>query len=223
MFESIVCLANSRKNSGRCIAGKKITEDGSYADWVRPVSCRVGGEISEDDRRYSDGNFANVGDIIRISMKDRSVHFFQKENYLIDDRYYWEKIGIYNGDFRDLIDEPTSLWINGCSSYNGVNDRVSENSLSGLTSSLYLIEPSDVSIVVAKEYAEKNKVRMKFRYKGVDYKLAVPIRDVESYYLAKGVGEYVIENRVVVTVSLGEKFDGYSYKLVAGLFGDWAV
>ena len=41
----IVCLANSRKISGRCIAGKIISEK----RWIRPISSRDSEEISEED------------------------------------------------------------------------------------------------------------------------------------------------------------------------------
>lgn len=33
----VVCLANSRRTGGRCIAGKELI-NGQFARWVRPVS-----------------------------------------------------------------------------------------------------------------------------------------------------------------------------------------
>ncbi len=64
-IKRILCLANSRKTSGRCIAGREITETGAGA-WIRPVSGRGSGEISEEDRRYADGRTAQVLDLISL-------------------------------------------------------------------------------------------------------------------------------------------------------------
>jgi len=42
----IVCLANSRKLQGRCIAGREIVQ-GKPGAWIRPVSAREHEEVSE--------------------------------------------------------------------------------------------------------------------------------------------------------------------------------
>ena len=41
----IVCLANSRKLGGRCIAGKELLADGVSGSWIRPVSHREFEEV----------------------------------------------------------------------------------------------------------------------------------------------------------------------------------
>jgi hypothetical protein len=65
--KTIICLANSRKMSGRCLAGREI--DGEKIDaWIRPVSAREHEEISEGDRRYKDGHTTNLLDIVTIPM-----------------------------------------------------------------------------------------------------------------------------------------------------------
>ena len=43
----IVCLANSRKISGRSIAGREWAENRGAGRWIRPVSARENQEVSE--------------------------------------------------------------------------------------------------------------------------------------------------------------------------------
>ena len=90
--KTIICLANSRKMSGRCIAGK-VYEDEKLGEWIRPVSGRPHEEISEEDRRYSDGGRARLLDIVSIRFKKHNPGTYQTENHQIDDNIYWEKEG----------------------------------------------------------------------------------------------------------------------------------
>ena len=91
-IKTIVCFANSRKTAGRCIAGKEW-QDGKPGDWTRPVSNRPSHEISEEERRYQDGNDPQLLDIIKVPCEHHLPVAHQRENQLIDPGYYWTKQG----------------------------------------------------------------------------------------------------------------------------------
>ena len=88
----IVCLANSRKLNGRCVAGKEILEDGNIGRWVRPVSARKSEEVSEYERQYEDGGEPRVLDVIDVPLLSARPKNYQQENWLLDPDRYWERV-----------------------------------------------------------------------------------------------------------------------------------
>ena len=100
--KTILCLANSRKPSGRCIAGLERIDD-SIGGWVRPVSDRTGREISAEEMKYEDGTEAAVGDIIKIEMSEHAPRGCHVEDHLIDDGYYWKKLKNLIGRQSNLL------------------------------------------------------------------------------------------------------------------------
>ena len=85
----ILCLANSRKLSGRCIAGIEVSESGVPHVWIRPVSSREHEEVSEHERQYEDGSDPHVLDVIDVPTLEPRPMGYQQENWLIDRGYYW--------------------------------------------------------------------------------------------------------------------------------------
>ncbi|MFZ5441970.1 MAG: dual OB domain-containing protein [Myxococcota bacterium] len=220
--KTIVCLANSRKPpSGRCVAGRERHAT-TFGSWVRPVSERESREVSEEERRYEDGTDPQVLDIITIQMKRPLPHNHQQENHLLDDGYYWKKSGRLSWtDVLSAVDAPQGdLWANGYSTRHGCNDQVPESAIAGYTSSLYLVKPEDLRIVVGSDdnspYPNRRRVRAHFKLNGVEYHLVVTDPPVEREYFARNDGEYPI-SEAVICVSLAEPFNGYAYKLAAAV------
>ena len=111
------------------------------------------------------------------------------------------------------------LWQTGTHSTNGVNDRVPEEAvMTANEPSLYLIRPDDFTLIVSDDLDGLNKVRARFAYRETPYLLSVTDPGIERTYLMKEHGEYpLINGDLYLTVSLGEPFNGYCYKLVAAV------
>ncbi len=220
-IEQIVCLANSRKHSGRCIAGKEVLPYG-YGVWIRPISARPSGEVSEEERRFENGEDPRVLDIIEVPLIAAVPMLHQTENHIIAADCYWTKKGrLPWNEVKHLIDAPASLWSNGDSTYYGLNDRVKVEQAATMTQSLMLIEPEDPIISVQTDGAEfgnpRRRVRANFAHQGVKYILIVTDPVAERAFLAKPDGRYPMTD-TYLCVSLGEAHtDGYCYKLVAAL------
>jgi hypothetical protein len=221
--KKIVCLANSRKHSGRCVAGKEVRADG-YGKWIRPVSARPSAEISEEERRYENGVLPRVLDVIRILIIGATPQLYQSENYVIDAEYYWVKEDELSlSDVKQLIDKPAPLWTSNDSTYYGLNDRVKVDIAAKLSNSLMLIEPEELTIKVVTEGAEfgnpRRRVRADFRHVGTNYSLIVTDPAAERELLAKANAEYEPRG-TYLCISLGEAHtDGSCYKLVATVIG----
>lgn len=220
-YVTIACLANSRKMSGRCVAGK-IMEGPSAGRWVRPVSDRPGEEVSEHERQYQDGTDPKVLDLIRIPFLQTKPKPYQPENRLIDGDAYWEKIGqVSPSQVKALLDQPTLLWTNDQSTMAGLNDRVELTEASKLKlGSLYLIEVPNLELRVFAPGADfgnpKRRVQGRFTLHEISYHLWVTDPGVEREYLLRPDGNHRL-GRHFVTVSLGEPKDGFCYKLIAAM------
>lgn len=213
---TLVCFANSRKMAGRCIAGKEWS-NGNPGGWFRPVSARTSHEISEEERRYQDGQDPKLLEIISIPCAQPQPMPHQGENHLIDPDYYWEKKGNLSWAHLDAwLDQPTSLWGIGESSYEFLNNRIHDDYSGG--TSLYFVAVDVLEILVGpkSEQYPKRIVRGKFSYKDVSYKMSITDPTIERTFLEREDGRYLIQNPRLC-ISLGDPFQGYFYKLIAAV------
>ena len=216
----IVCLANSRKLQGRCIAGHEIAE-GRPGAWVRPVSSRPSEEVSEYERQYENGSDPGVLDIIDVPLLKPKPKGFQQENWLLDPDEYWVRTGRYAwSDLSPLADRGGTLWTNGHHTYNGLNDHIPLDQAAAVDSSLKLIHVDVLGLSVFKPGEAfgnpKRRVQGRFRFAGNNYGLWVTDPTIERDYLSREDGDYHM-GESCLTVSLGEPYNDRCYKLVAAV------
>jgi hypothetical protein len=198
------------------VAGIELTDEGP-SEWIRPVSERPSEELSIEERRYQDGTDVQVLDIVDIEFKNPRPHACQQENHVIDDDYYWERVGRFRA--ADLLAGAVTngpLWVDGFSSSNGYNDRIPTDIADRLPSSLILVAPPTVVLSVRQGF-RKRQVRIGFSLGTVHYNFTVTDPRVEAEYLRREDGDYPSASRTLVCVSLGEPFEGFRYKLAASV------
>ena len=221
LTKRIICLANSRKLSGRCVAGIELDEKDRALGWIRPVSDRPHEEVSEEERRYQDGTDSRVLDIIDVPVIRAAPCTYQQENWLLDPGYYWSRVSYCPWDrLSTLLPAPAPLWDSGFSTYHGNNDRLPLGVAHKLSSSLRLIRVSSLTLKVFAPGAHfgegKRRVQGSFNHASQRYGMWVTDPYVERRYLAMEDGRYEF-GTCFLTVSLGEPHQDWVYKMIAAV------
>ncbi|OPX85320.1 hypothetical protein [Pelotomaculum sp. PtaB.Bin117] len=217
MYKDIILLTTSKKINNLCIAGVE-KENGS---WVRIISEdeEIQHAITTNDAMYEDGSMPQIMDIIRIKCKGYKPNYYQPENYVLDDSYYWKKVG--TASIRELlrvhpVENNSFLFYDTdkCierAYFNNLNDKDRY--------SLTLISPEDICVHV-KQWSkhEKKKVTMSFNYSGNRYwYIRLTDTEFENIYLQYQDGNYNYREKCLLVVSLGDvnPKDNKHYKLIA--------
>jgi hypothetical protein len=213
----IVCLANSRKLNGRCIAGKEFMQ-GRGGAWIRPVSTREHEEVSEYERQYEDGSDPRVLDILDVPLLRPQPRDFQQENWLLDPDQYWKKIGSATwSDLEGFCDPAGPLWVENFHTYNGLNDKIPLAQIGGVQSSLRLLHVSELFLSVGTFSGNtKRRVQARFRYGSNEYRLWVTDPVYECIFFSKPDGDYTC-GESLLTLSISEPYNDACYKLVAAI------
>jgi hypothetical protein len=222
MKKLFVCLANSRKYSGRCIAGIELVEgsDGhlhivrnpeNNPKWIRPVSQNEFGELYNDWVRH-----IRLGDLIEIDMAtsiNLYGHQFQSENIPFQPDSMAVKAHLTLNPERlskIAINDKTPLF--GCR-----RTAIPTERAVSLGRSLQCIRVQNAQLHWRDELGRRPQERLRFSYNDTEYDL--PMTDIEfleKYLLDEKILEKA--NDVYLTVSLGLPFGGKMYKLAAGIF-----
>lgn len=216
----IVCFANSRKLTGRCVAGREWTGS-NYGNWIRPVSARERGELTSErwyDKTWHDPRLL---DIIELTLSAYRPSGCQTENHVVDRGRKWKFLGrVAAGSIDRAIDHPNGpLWVNGDSTVSGHNDRVPAGLASREDYSLTLIQPAHLTLVIGTETQGRRRVRGQFALAGHDYSLVVTDPVIEQQFRKASDGMSINLDGPVLCISLSETFPSQnaSYKLIAAV------
>ena len=216
MDKYFICLANSYKRGGRCIAGVEIVSDngGGWKPvrnedgrprWIRPIAKTAYGEIP---------NYVAAG-IEMLSVVRLTDVVSCPEQAHVENVYYSRmeqckyNISLEPGIMNQLLDSKHQ------SIFHNRGRAVSAEMLMGINYSLMLIHPDKAS-AYRDENREKSKNRMKFTYYGVEYDF--PITDPSFLEEFKREPEHYDDiPDVYLALSLGLEFEGWHHKLVAGV------
>jgi hypothetical protein len=216
----LICLANSRKWNGSCVAGLRADGGG----WMRPVDgCAEHGELGRSQTRLPDGSYPRPLDLLRIPLSEAKPARTQPENWTIS-REQWALLGrpvapaLHRIVHSAIANDPDLL--------GNRTDRVPEKYFEEHPGapSLALIAPETLHWWIGKDAKEKRKLRAHFRWRGAGYSLVVTDVEVERHTrdLPDGLHPFraaglPAANRLYLLISLGEPLEGVCYKLVAGV------
>lgn len=151
----IVCLANSFKIGGSCIAGREVLVNGKYGGWIRPVSARATAEVSSSECKYQNNSSPKLLDIIDVPLLNTAPHNHQTENHVIDAKTWWVKRGELRwDDLEQLRERPESLWINSDHTSTGAFNCISQAEAATLHDSLVLIKKNAFTVQVGSKDLE---------------------------------------------------------------------
>jgi hypothetical protein len=216
----ILCLANSYKHRGKCVAGLRVDGGG----WIRPVARTTHGELYPVHYILDDGSCPQLYDLIRISFEGPTPLPHQPENWLIGSEP-WQLVsrGLHK-EFAPLLKAQLHSHPN---LFGDSSSRISFDRFAGepALSSLALIQPLKLSWVVNRTPENAHKARALFELGGTRYSLPVTDPTWIDKFRALPLGARPAEacaadpaSTILLTISLGEPWeDGYCYKLASAI------
>lgn len=216
----MICLANSRKLQGRCVAGLRTDGQG----WIRPVAAVPMGTLHPGHYMLQNVTQPLLMDVIRVSYCCRQAEPHQPENWLIDGTG-WQLVfrpapTEYDAVLRDSLDTGPGLLGNR-------GNRVDYATLAAMTAaSLALVIPEQLQWNVTTNFQGQRRTKARFRLSGAVYDLPItdPCWPSRLDHLPLGLYPVAAANVaagefLMLTVSLGEPtpWDNCRYKVVAGV------
>ncbi len=215
----MVCLANSYRPGGHCIAGKLLGPEG-FSLWLRPVSPRPTAELQASECQYASRQTPRLLDLIHLPLDRSHPQGHQTENVVVQTGKPWRKLGTLDHEaVSSLCDHPPTLWTLFDQTRAGRYNCVAEADAATLRSSLCLIEVQDLTLRVVDSPA--NEIRAHygvFFYQGLQYVLRVTDPQAFAAMMGQLPGDHPI-GHAFLCISLSHLYDKdhRCHKLIAGI------
>lgn len=228
--------------------------DGQYtlAGWVRPVGSRGRGELNYAERLQTNDREVQVFDFVEMPLVASAGDPMQPENWTITGPRTWRNVNheYQRPGPTFFLETPDDLWL-GCPTDHRPQATIAQVRAGAAVAhpadllpasaartdrlphaclvdhppagSLYVIRPEKFRLCLT-VVGGKDKRRAAFRYRGVDYNLAVTDPRIgDEYFLFRAKpGQFRLRcgDNCLICVSLAGEFDGFHYKVVATIFED---
>lgn len=212
MSTRFVCLANSYKEGGRCVAGIMLDKrnnpimEGGLPKWIRPVSDTEHGEISEEMVAHF-----NLLDILELKVENYVGEGYQSENATFEEDSI-QKIGTFDvGRLNKLCDERPALLASTAKAIH--QDHIHRHS-----HSLTLVGVKDFEAYEqeSEHHPGKQSLRLSFTHEHNQYDF--PITDPIFKYNYQYKADYLDNvEQMLLTLSVGLPLNAFHFKLVAGV------
>ncbi len=208
----ILCLANSFKTGGRCLAGILLDENNTpilehnRPVWIRPICDTDHGQVPKHLCEHF-----RLGDIIELNNTVNVGEGYQAENTSFDEKSL-RKVGEYSSSITPFCENSFRFNLFGNRGGAVIKDQIDK-----INYSLSLIEVNKFEIVQRSyEGKEHPQIRMKFTFQGAEYDL--PITD-PAFLERLNKKPHILgdTDSIFLTLSLGVEHEGWYSKLVAAV------
>ena len=210
--ETFVCLANSRKLGGRCLAGILLVRNEDRWEvkrdrpdnplWIRPVARESNGELS-----YSLVSSYKLLDILEVENLEACPSPPQTENIYFDHTSLRKIDSFPISRIDDLLDVNNRFIFS--------NDKLFVPSNTPLTFSLMFVKTERSNAYLKLREGKPPQPRLTFEWKSKAYNL--PITDEQFCTLFDANPEQFNGKTFYITISLGEEYGDKRFKLIAGI------
>jgi len=214
----IILLATSRKYGKYCVAGLDV----GTGKLIRLITNDSGSHYAIDASQmtYPDGSLAQKLDLIEAELTDRSISYFQNENYIIRSSSKWQKLG--TASLPEVLAKYNPLPCEHV--FYDSTRRICKEKFANIPPeaicSLLLIRVEQAELVIQEGFGRRQAM-ISFTYNGQRYP-ALPVTDLEFMEQTADLemGSRPMAGDPYLLCSVGECFeqDKCHYKIIASVF-----